>query len=167
MDLAQLHVYVVLPALDMMQGIGGPVWSQPAARMLLAIARQEGGPKLEVYQQLGGGRYGPARGYWQFERGGGVQGVMYHPASTDIARALVRHYGLAWNDRAIHEALATVPGLAAGFARLLLWTDPAPLPSAEHDGWHYYLRNWRPGKPHPDAWPTNWRMATETVVPPR
>ena len=42
----------------------------------------------------------------------------------------------------------------AGAKRLLLLTDPKPLPViGDTDGsWEYYLRNWRPGKPHRHTW---------------
>lgn len=38
-------------------------------------------------------------------------------------------------------------GLAAGLARLLLYTDPARLPELgkESEAWDLYLRTWRPG----------------------
>ena len=44
--------------------------------------------------------------------------------------------------------------LAAAFARLLLWTDPARLPrTGDADAaWALYLRTWRPGKPHRQTW---------------
>jgi hypothetical protein len=42
---------------------------------------------------------------------------------------------------------------------LLLWTDPQPMPTSQDAGWQCYLRNWRPGKPHPDQWPRNWASA--------
>jgi len=37
--------------------------------------------------------------------------------------------------------------LAAGLARLLLWTDRPPLPALQdvEGGWQLYLRTWRPG----------------------
>ena len=58
--------------------------------------------------------------------------------------------------------------LAAGIARLLLWTDPKPLPKrfeprAEAQAWSYYERVWRPGKPHPETWDDCWRAAVKAV----
>ena len=46
------------------------------------------------------------------------------------------------------EALACHDALSGAFARLLLRTVPAPLPSlSNRDGaWEYYLRLWRPGE---------------------
>ena len=51
--------------------------------------------------------------------------------------------------------------LAAPFARLLLWTDPHPLPSSEATAWGQYQAIWRPGKPHPRRWGACWRVAGE------
>ena len=55
--------------------------------------------------------------------------------------------------------------LAAAFARLLLFTDPAKLPKlGDADGaWQLYLRTWRPGKPHPHTWPDLYAQALEAT----
>ncbi|MNL86831.1 hypothetical protein D3C87_2157110 [compost metagenome] len=55
--------------------------------------------------------------------------------------------------------------LAAGVARLLLWTDPKTLPSiGDVDAaWALYLRTWRPGKPHPQTWPALHALAVAEV----
>jgi hypothetical protein len=56
--------------------------------------------------------------------------------------------------------------LAFAFGRLLLWTDPKPLPG-EHDaasGWDLYVRTWRPGKPHPERWPARFAAAVREVM---
>lgn len=116
------------------------------------------------------GRLGPATGFWQFEKNGGVKGVMTHPASRDIARELVNHVGVAFDAEAIWTFFASHEGdeLAAVFARLLLLTDPQPLPapelSNEDIAWNYYIRNWRPGKPHREFWSANWRDACAAVA---
>lgn len=97
---------------------------------------------------------GPALGFWQFERGGGVKGVMEHPASKNYARDVCAQLGIDWDRRIIWEALKDSPALASVFARLLLYTDPRPLPEL-HDvdgAWDYYVRNWRPGRPHRSTW---------------
>ncbi|MCY1303002.1 hypothetical protein D9M70_526890 [compost metagenome] len=51
---------------------------------------------------------------------------------------------------AIWRALEHDDVLAAGFARLLLWSDPKPLPLAgdEQGAFDLYLRTWRPGAYH-------------------
>jgi hypothetical protein len=128
-----------------------------AARvMLLAIGLQESRLIARV-QKVHGDPYakGPARGLWQFERGGGVQGVMTHPATRENARELCAAQGVPFEVGQVHAALEFKDILAAGFARLLLWADAKPLPNldASHeDAWQCYLRNWRPGKPHRHTW---------------
>ena len=55
--------------------------------------------------------------------------------------------------------------LQAGMARLLLWSDPRPLPlpMPENEGaaWDIYLNNWRPGRPHRDRWSDAWHQALQ------
>lgn len=138
-----------------------------AEAMLIAIGLQESRfvHRDQVVAGKAPGQVGPATGFWQFERNGGVAGVMQHVRSGPIARAAADAAGVAWDKDAIWRAFTTPAGddLAASFARLLLFTDPAPLPaaavSAEEDAWGYYLRNWRPGKPHRATWGAFWREA--------
>lgn len=130
----------------------------PARQMLLAIAGQEAG--WTARRQMGGG---PARGLWQFERGGGVVGVLSHPASQHHAARLCAARGVMPVAPEVWVALEGDDILAAGIARLLLLTDPAPLPEDEAAGWAVYLRCWRPGKPHPDRWPRCWQTAREVI----
>lgn len=116
---------------------------------------------------------GPARGFWQFEEGGGVVGVMTHPASKDIARNLCMARGVFFTRHEVWQRLETDDVLAAAFARLLLFTDSRPLPSLPDainphnpqlsDSWKYYERNWRPGKPHPLKWPANYAKALDVA----
>lgn len=126
--------------------------------MLLAIGLQES--RFTHRVQMG---WGPARGFWQFEKGGGVKGVMKHLTSSARADALCKWRGVAFESDTIWHALAKDDVLAAGFARLLLLTDPRPLPSLDDaDGaWAYYLRNWRPGKPHEKTWANFHKQARE------
>lgn len=90
---------------------------------------------------------GPARGLWQFERGGGVKGVMNHKSTSDLARKACHTFGVAFVPEVVHLELEKNPRLAAVFARLLLWTDPSVVPRAGgHDSaFSMYLRVWRPG----------------------
>lgn len=118
-----------------------------------AIGQQESG--YLVRRQYGNG---PARGYWQFEEGGGVKGVMEHKASSELARSVCHARGVPFVRRAVWEALETDDVLAAAFCRLLMWTDSGKLPTSEGDGWAMYARTWRPGKPHPDKWPASWKF---------
>jgi hypothetical protein len=129
----------------------------PAARaLLLATALQES--RLEHRRQLGNG---PARGFWQFEQGsrvsrGGVWGVYLHPASAPLLRELCARRHVACDPAEIWRAIEFDDILAAGVARLLIYTDPRPLPGLDDvDGaWELYAKRcWRPGKPHPQSWP--------------
>lgn len=114
---------------------------RPARVLLHAINLQENPARLE--QQV----KGPARGDYQFERGGGVRGVMTHPASKRLAEQVCRARGVVFNAESIYQAIGLDPVLAAALARLLLWTDPKPMPSTtdEQGAWELYLRVWRPG----------------------
>lgn len=118
-----------------------------------AIGQQESG--YLVRRQYGNG---PARGYWQFEEGGGVRGVMEHKSTADLARKVCHARGVPFVRRTVWEALETDDVLAAAFCRLLMWTDSGKLPTNEAEGWAMYLRTWRPGKPHPEEWPASWKF---------
>lgn len=148
---------VITPALRLLPG---KLTNAPARVMLLAIALQESG--LAAREQMAGG---PARGLWQFERGG-VRGVLEHPASAALAAALCAARGVPATSYSVHASLAGDDVLAAGIARLLLWTDAAPLPPLDADpdaGWAYYLRSWRPGRPRPREWAAHWSRASLAV----
>lgn len=130
----------------------------PQARiMLLAIGLQESGLTQRV--QMGDG---PARGLWQFERGG-VRGVLEHPSTINLAAWACRARKVAPTAQAVWGALESDDVLAAAFARLLLWCDPMRLPDNVQGGWGLYLRTWRPGKPHPDRWSQCWARADDWV----
>lgn len=113
----------------------------PARIMLRAINLQENPRRLE--QQVGG----PARGDYQFEKGGGVKGVLNHAASKKHAESVCAARGIQPTADAVYEAIGTDPILAAALARLLLWTDPGAIPAtgSASDAWEMYLRVWRPG----------------------
>lgn len=118
--------------------------------MLLTIGLQES--RLSYTKQI----KGPAKGYWQFEAGGGVKGVMNHPASKKYAKKACELIGIPFEQKAIYDALEFNDVLAVVFARLLLFTDPMGLPTRSPNNtevaWKYYFRNWRPGKPHRETW---------------
>lgn len=136
-------------------------WTADVCVIMIAIGLQESA--FKVRRQYNNG---PAAGYWQFERGGGVRGVMRHSASSGLARQVVDERGVPWDETAIWTALQYDDVLAACFARLLLWTDHRPIPTrTDVDGQYaYYERNWRPGKPHKNDWPINHAVAVTTVI---
>ena len=153
------------PGLAALTEQGGPPVSDAARRFLLAVALQESGPKLEArYQNSPAASPGPARGWWQFEQGGGVRGVLTHSASQRLARLMCDACTVVAADAAVWRALEGHDLLASAFGRLLLWTDPQPLPTTQQGAWDCYMRLWRPGKPKPDVWPGNWRTADQTVM---
>ena len=144
-------------AIDPALALLPPKMDTPQARvMLLAIGLQESRFMFR-YQKIAGKPYqkGPARGYWQFERGGGVHGVMSHAATQDMAERICIERAVPFDSVLIHATLETDDILAAAFARLLLWADYKALPAldASHDeAWDCYMRSWRPGKPHRATW---------------
>lgn len=146
-----------------------PGWHVPfddRARVLLtAIAGQESNWAARV--QSGNG---PAHGFWQFERVGGVVGVLSNKASTQLAHNACDAAGIecGGGSPAVWELLATEKGdhLATAFARLLLWTDANPLPDVHriNGAWDYYVRNWRPGKPSRARWAGVYPQAVAAVT---
>jgi len=135
--------------------------SLPARALLTAIGLQESG--LANRRQLGDG---PARGLLQFERGGGVKGIYEHDASALWVQALCKARNTSWEISSIWAALEYDDILAAGCGRLLLFTDPKPLPTLDDAGgaWDYYVACWRPGKPRPATWAGNHAAAVAAVV---
>lgn len=136
----------------------------PRARIqLLAIGLQES--RFQYRRQKNDG---PAMGFWQFERGGGVKGVLTHKASRDLAAQACRARDVEPLATPVWEALERDDVLAAVFARLLLWTDPGALPAIGDaaGAWAYYLRTWRPGKPHRHTWDAFYAQSRDQVTNP-
>ena len=134
--------------------------SRSARILLLAIALQESG--LAYRQQIGG----PARGLMQFEQGGGVKGVLTHPASQDYAADVCLARNVVAASAQVYAALDQDDVLAVALGRLLLWTDPRPLPAVGDalGGWNLYQRVWRPGHPRPEVWAGVYQTAIQTVT---
>lgn len=130
--------------------------TREARVMLLAIGLQES--RFLHRRQLVGSPpkpTGPAKSFWQGELGGGmVHGVRMHAATWQHARKLYTARRVRADDRSIWNAIENDDVLAAGLARLLLWSDPYKLPSVAdaHGAWALYMRTWRPGQPHPQTW---------------
>lgn len=142
--------------------------------LLVSISGQEADLRHRDQLESPGGRdlvTGPALGLLQFEQGtrrsrGGVWGVFLHPASRPWLQHACERAGVEFEPRAIWLALEHNDALAFAVARCLLLTDPRPLPDigAVWPSWEYYNRNWRPGKPHPEVWATNYARARRIVL---
>lgn len=140
-----------------------------AARVeLVAIGLQESRLQFRFQKTQDPYTKGPARGLWQFERAGATRGVMRHVATEKLARDVCAARGVPFDDVMVHARLEFDDVLACCFARLLLLTDPRPLPdpeTASYDAaWGYYVDNWRPGKPHRDTWDQFLDLAREEVL---
>lgn len=109
---------------------------------------------------------GPARGLWQFERAGGVAGVLRHALTRELALDVCHALGNAGTVASVYHRLQHDDILAACFARLLLWTVPQGLPGRDEpdEGWNQYLKAWRPGKPIKRTWAANFKRAWELVA---
>lgn len=147
--------------------------SAQAVVTLLVIQLQEA-PNGEQ-RQIGG----PAVGIWQFEKGGGIAGVLRHPSSRPYALSVCKALGVEPSKDAVYAALQHSDDvLDAAFARLLLWTDAASLPAVGdvEGAFQLYLRTWRPGaytrgntatrRKLRQKWGVNYAKAMETVISP-
>jgi hypothetical protein len=135
--------------------------------MLYAIGLQESRFKYRAQKTSDPYVKGPARSFWQFERGGGVVGVLTHRHSKDLARTVCQARGVLPDSSLVHARMEFDDVLAAAFARLLLYTDAKPLPALDahpDEGWAYYMRNWRPGKPHRETWDEFHEQALSQVI---
>ena len=157
MELSEVRRTAIEPALLLLPA---RMESPQAVVMMLAIGLQES--RFTHRRQIGG----PARGFWQFEQGGGVRGVLRHPATRDHAVKVCDARGVQPVDEKVYAALEHDDVLAAAFARLLLFSDPAKLPTIgdESGARSLYLRTWRPGKPHPGTWPALYAQSVEAVA---
>lgn len=127
--------------------------SLEARAELYAIARQES--RLEHRRQIGG----PARGFWQFEQGGGVRGVVEHAATRPLLLPVLERLRYEPVVPTLYAVIEHNDILAAVFARLLLYTVPQRLPGPDdaEEGWRQYIWAWRPGKPHRHTWDAFYR----------
>ena len=135
----------------------------PEARVLmLAICGQEADfhRRWQVVDRARPGVMGPARGLWQFERGGGVKCVLNHERTHALAANVCRLRGISATVNAVYNRLHADDVLAAAFARLLLWSSPRALPAVgqEQAAFDFYLREWRPG-----AWANGNPKQRETL----
>ncbi|MCW5737796.1 MAG: hypothetical protein KIS73_26990 [Enhydrobacter sp.] len=125
--------------------------------LVMSIAGQESFWKER--RQIGG----PARGFWQFEFGGGID---------DVFRVTPRQLGtvcasldIPYDRTVVFEAMAWNDTLACAMARLLLWMQPPALPAIgdKEGAWQYYLKAWRPGAPHRHTWDARYDTALKAA----
>lgn len=157
MDTKDFYSDIVNPSLSLLAGLANIPVTDQARVMVMAIAGQES--NWRARRQIGG----PARSYWQFEKGGGVAGL-FAVTPTQL-QAVCTHLDIPCDPTTVFEAMAWNDTLGCCMARLLLFTDPAQLPAVGdvQGGWSYYQRNWRPGAPHPEVWPAKYATAQGLV----
>lgn len=141
---APFYQTIMVPAARWAGAAAGLPRSGASDGFLLAVAGQEALWKHRA-QVSTGLDVGPARSFWQFERAGGVAGVLGHASSRVKALALCDAALVAPTPAAVWRALEGHDALAYGFARLLAWTDPSAIPVDEEPAFGFYLRTWRPG----------------------
>lgn len=159
MDIKEVNDEILTPSFRLLAGGAIPRnYNTPEARvMLLAIGLQES--RFLYRRQI----RGPARGWYQFEKGGGVHGVLTHRSSAREIERVLGKIHVAKTD--VYTAIEWHDQLATVMARLLLYTDPRPLPAVtdEAAAWQLYLRVWRPGRPHPETWPAFHKAAVDLI----
>ena len=120
-----------------------------ADQLLLAICGQEADftHRWQVFDLKRPEAMGAARGLWQFERGGGVKGVLTHERTRAMAAEVCRMRNVSPTIDAVYNTLHRDDILAAAFARLLCWSSPAALPRIGdvEAAWQFYQREWRSG----------------------
>lgn len=165
---AALSLYV-RPALAWLSSSGHqPAAHSRAARcMLMAIGLRESDFKHRIQMSASGRQLSHlARGFWQFERDGGVAEICEHPKLRWCRSAIIA-LGYPINRDELHRAIGYDQTLACIMARGLLWVDPSRLPepteAAADEAYAYYIRLWRPGKEWPDKWGADWRAAVKAT----
>ena len=128
--------------------------------MLLATGLQESGFRARTQM-----KNGPATGFWQFEKNGGVKEILTSTDTAEYATKICQDMLYTPSSGVIHPVLADNWPLAAVFARLLLWRHPLTMPKEldVNRGWKIYVQSWRPGDPGPERWPNNFKTAWQIV----
>jgi hypothetical protein len=152
---ARFHAEFTLPAAFMLLP---PVLDSPEARALvLAIGLQESDYRDRVQKpQQVGWRPGPARGFWQFERGGGAcTGLLERERTRPLVERVCEVLRYDVDPQGLWEGAQHNDVLACALARLLLFSLPHRLPTRDQPelAWAQYLEAWKPGRAHPDKWP--------------
>lgn len=156
---AEFIAKVLNPGASFLEAMTGTTSPPAAKRWLLAVAMQES-ELVHRFQVLNNGGAGPARGWWQFEQGGGIAGVLRHATSRPRIMVCCDAMGVRAEAPALWRAVEGNDLLAYACARLLLLTDRGPIPEDRDEAWHLYAEVlWKPGKPHREKWPANWAKA--------
>lgn len=152
MELPDVIQFVVTPGLGLLPG---SMTSPGAVAMLLSIGLQES--RFIHRRQIGG----PARGFYQFEHGGGVKGVLQHHQTSQLICDILDRLQYDHSSLTSYTAIEHNDLLATVYARLLLWTLPDSLPKQEEydRSWDQYIEAWRPGRPHRASWDGFYRQA--------
>lgn len=139
--------------------------SDKARVMMYAIGLQES-RMIHRRQIVRGQPIGPAKGLWQFERGGGCKGVVNHDASRFWMHRVCVRQNVPFNATALWHQIEHDDALAAAAARLLLFTDLRKLPEVTDaaGAWNLYMRTWRPGQPHRQTWDDFHQQAVLTLI---
>jgi len=98
----------------MMHWLPAKMHGTESRAMLYAIGLQES--RFRYRRQIGG----PARGWWQFEQGGGVVGVLGHGQTRDLIRVVLDALGYDYSPEASYTAIEHNDILAMTYARLPL-----------------------------------------------
>lgn len=155
MKLHEVITNIIQPAVKLLPALD----SYRSRVMLLTIGQTE---SAFIYRRQ---IRGPARGFWQFEKIA-VLDVLTRRATSCLAQAVCAHRGVEDDPTRVYAALEKDDILACAFARLLLYTDRKALPSlADSEGaYKYYIRVWKPGKPHPDKWNAFHKLAVDAAL---
>lgn len=155
----QVLAQVIVPGLALLPSS----CDAPQARVqLLANALQEVGEngKLQTRQQNGG----PAHGLWQNEEP--VQALLLaNPTSAELVRSVCKARAVAPIASDMYWAVLKDDLFACAIARLILLCDPHALPELGDvdDAWVCYQKNWGPGRPRRETWPSNYAEAMNAV----
>lgn len=105
---------------------------------------------------------GPGRGYWRALPDGVMVGGVLRAAQTrDLAVAVCDARQVPPIAERVYSALEHDDLLAAALARLLLWSDPAGLPSLgdEAGAWACYQCHWAVDEAARRDWPAHYQRA--------
>jgi hypothetical protein len=151
---ARFHAQFTVPAAFRLLPVA--LDTAEARALVLAIGLQESEFHARVQRPLKSGwRPGPARGFWQLERGGGAcTGLLELEATRPLVEHVCDVLRYDADPQALYEGAQHNDVLACALARLLVYQLPHRLPTRDEQAfaWEQYLEAWRPGRPHPERW---------------